>query len=50
LIDTYLEVSSIARGAVQTARDREIVDWIGWLGTAGAEHVTARFGMGLSRA
>jgi hypothetical protein len=33
---------------VQTERDAEIVDWVGRLGAAGAEHVMARFGMGRS--
>jgi hypothetical protein len=33
---------------VQTARDREIVEWIGRLGAAGAEHVVGRFGMSRS--
>jgi hypothetical protein len=33
---------------VQTERDAEIVDWIGRLGAAGAEHVMERFGMGRS--
>lgn len=31
---------------MQTERDREIVDWIGRVGAAGAEHVQRRFGMG----
>jgi len=35
---------------VQTERDREIVDWIGRVGAAGAEHVMRRFGMGRSQA
>jgi hypothetical protein len=35
-------------GCVQTERDAEIVDWVGRLGAAGAEHVMARFGMGRS--
>jgi len=33
---------------VQTERDAEIVDWVGRLGAAGAEHAMARFGMGRS--
>jgi hypothetical protein len=35
---------------VQTARDREIVDWIGRLGAASADHVMHRFGMGRTQA
>jgi len=35
---------------VQTERDREIVDWVGRVGAAGAEHVQTRFGMGRSQA
>lgn len=33
---------------MQTNRDQEIVDWIGHLGAAGAEHVMRRFNMGRS--
>jgi hypothetical protein len=33
---------------MQTERDAEIVEWVGRLGAAGAEHVMARFGMGRS--
>jgi hypothetical protein len=33
---------------MQTRRDAEIVDWVGRLGAAGAEHVMARFAMGRS--
>jgi DNA-binding IclR family transcriptional regulator len=33
---------------VQTERYAEIVDWVGRLGAAGAEHVMARFHMGRS--
>jgi hypothetical protein len=33
---------------VQTERYREIVDWIGRVGAAGAQHVMRRFGMGRS--
>jgi hypothetical protein len=33
---------------MQTYRDAEIVGWIGRLGSAGAEHVMRRFGMGRS--
>jgi hypothetical protein len=33
---------------VQTARDAEIVDWIGRIGAASRAHVMARFGMGRS--
>jgi hypothetical protein len=33
---------------VQTERDAEIVDWVGRLGAAGAEHVMGRFQMGRS--
>ncbi len=33
---------------MQTERDAEIVDWVGRIGAAGAEHVMARFGMGRS--
>ena len=35
---------------MQTTRDQEIVDWIGRLGAAGAEHVMGRFVMGRSPA
>ena len=35
-------------GVVQTEKDAEIVDWVGRLGAAGAEHVMARFAMGRS--
>jgi hypothetical protein len=35
---------------MQTARDAEIVAWIGRLGAAGAEHVMGRFGMSRSMA
>lgn len=35
---------------MQTARDAEIVAWIGCLGAAGAEHVMGRFGMSRSMA
>jgi hypothetical protein len=35
---------------LQTARDREIVEWVGRLGAAAAEHVVARFGIARSRA
>lgn len=35
---------------MQTRRDAEIVDWIGRLGAAGAEHVMRRFGMSRSTA
>ena len=31
---------------MQTKRDTDIVDWIGRLGAAGAEHVMRRFGVG----
>ena len=31
---------------MQTRRDAEIVDWVGRLGAAGAEHVMGRFDMG----
>ncbi len=33
---------------MQTEKDAEIVDWIGRLGAAGAEHVMGRFAMGRS--
>jgi hypothetical protein len=33
---------------MQTEKDAEIVDWIGRIGAAGAEHVMARFDMGRS--
>jgi hypothetical protein len=33
---------------MQTERDAEIVNWIGRLGAAGAEHTMSRFGMGRS--
>lgn len=33
---------------MQTRRDAEIVDWVGRLGAAGAEHVMGRFDMGRS--
>lgn len=33
-----------------TARDRDIVEWVGRLGAASAEHVMARFGMGRTAA
>jgi hypothetical protein len=33
---------------VQTEKDAEIMDWVGRLGAAGAEHVMARFQMGRS--
>lgn len=35
---------------MQTSRDAEIVDWVGRLGAAGAEHVMGRFGMSRSMA
>jgi len=35
---------------VQTQRDREVVEWVGRIGAAGAEHVMRRFGMSRSRA
>jgi hypothetical protein len=35
---------------MQTARDAEIVEWVGRVGAAGAEHVVARFGIARSRA
>ena len=35
---------------MQTNRDKEIVDWIGGLGAAGAEHVMRRFAMGRTSA
>jgi hypothetical protein len=33
---------------MQTHRDAEIVDWIGRLGAAGAEHVMSRFSLSRS--
>jgi hypothetical protein len=35
-------------GVLQTERDAEIVDWVGRLGAAGAEHIMGRFQMGRS--
>jgi hypothetical protein len=35
---------------MHTGRDAEIVDWIGRLGAAGAEHVIGRFAMSRTRA
>jgi hypothetical protein len=37
-------------GVLQTKKDAEIVNWIGRMGAAGAEHVMGRFAMGRIRA
>jgi hypothetical protein len=49
LIDIHSDRRRQAQGGVvQTEKDGEIVDWLGRLGAAGAEHVMARFQMGRS--
>jgi hypothetical protein len=35
-------------GVMHTEKDAEIVDWLGRIGAAGAEHVMERFAMGRS--